>query len=315
MRVLTASAAVLIGSNFISGCATLASGDTQTVSFISNPEGATIELDGRTLGKAPLSVTLKKKSGQWITAKLDGYKAVTIPLETRLDGMFWGNIVFGGFIGSTTDEMSGAAREYIPSHYMITLPPLGSSGIDAKIRLSDDQKIKEFVVVGYRQIIEDLRKGQGEYRDSLLNLLNVPKETQDDVARKIKALSDAYPDIPEFAQRVLDISPSRAKAMNQAAVSQPDPSAIPTTFHSPPRFYDALCAQPLADILAIADRATSQQREALLNYIVDTKRKSSGFGWTFVIRGDLKPAEKECINLFLRKHTAYKPVFEDARGD
>ncbi len=74
MRFFAVGAVVIFSGFFLSGYATIASGTTQTVTFISNPEGAPIELDGRTLGKAPLSITLKKKEGQRVTAKLEGYK-------------------------------------------------------------------------------------------------------------------------------------------------------------------------------------------------------------------------------------------------
>lgn len=311
MRFFAISVAVLFGSGFFSGCSTIVSGSTQSVSFTSNPEGATIEVDGRTLGKAPLTVTLKKRSGQRLSASLDGYKTVTLPLETRLNGWFWGNIVFGGGIGSTTDGMSGSMNEYSPSHYMITLPPAGTSAIEGKVRLSDEQKIKDFVVVGYRQILEDLRNGQGEYRDSLLSLLKIPKEAQVEATRKLKALADVYADIPEFADRVLDLGRAHINPTPANPPTSERPSTvadISKTFDSAQQFYDALCAQPLEDMPAIVAKAKSAQREALTRYIVKTKGETRALGWTFEIAGYLKPTERECINRYLRENSSYSPV-------
>lgn len=301
---------VFMGALFTSGCATIVSGSTQLVSFTSNPEGATIELDGRTLGKAPLTVTIKKKSGQRIAASLPGYKTVALPLETRQNGWFWGNIVFGGFVGSTTDGISGAVTEYSPSHYMISLPREGSTHLDSQLNFGNEQKIKEFVVISYRQLVDDLRKGQGEYRDSLLSLLGVPPEGRDDAARKLLALTEAYPAIPDFAERVLDLAKTSASpAPSEAPQSAVTSSDIKDTFSAPEKFYDALCALPLADQPAAASRAAPPQREALVRYIVGTKGEARAFGWAFDIGGYLKTEEKECINRFLRDNSGYKPNF------
>lgn len=303
---------LLLSVTLWQGCASIVSGSTQTVSFTSNPEGATIELDGRTLGKAPLSITLKKRSHQRITATLPGYKTVTLPLETRQNGWFWGNIVIGGFIGSTTDGVTGAVNEYSPSNYMISLPREGSAPIEGMGRQTDSQKIKEFIFAGYRQIAEDLRRGKGEYRDSLLSLLKVPTEERDVAAKKLAALLEAYPDIPQFAERAMDLSHANGPSddIPSAETAQAAPTSdIKETFGSPPLFYDRLCALPISEIAAVASRATPPQREALTRYITTTKGTTRVIGWTFQISGHLKPSEKECINRFLLDNSGYKPVY------
>ena len=40
---------------------------------------------------------------------------------------FWGNILFGGVFGSTTDGLSGSVHEYSPSQFFITLVPMTGS--------------------------------------------------------------------------------------------------------------------------------------------------------------------------------------------
>jgi hypothetical protein len=63
----------------------------------------------------------------------DGYKPVTMELTTTLDPWFWGNIVLGGFIGSTTDYINGSVNEYSPSQFFVTLTPDGVAAL--KVRL------------------------------------------------------------------------------------------------------------------------------------------------------------------------------------
>src|SRR5260221_7059201 len=92
----------------LTGCATIMSGSSQDLSFNSSPDGATVTVGGRIIGKTPITTRLGKESGQTLVFEKDGYKSITMRLETSLDGWFWGNIVLGGVIGSTTDGITGA---------------------------------------------------------------------------------------------------------------------------------------------------------------------------------------------------------------
>src|SRR3989338_382530 len=87
----------------LAGCASIISGRTQEVSFASNPEGVTVTVNGRILGKTPLTINLQRKSEQSLVFSKDGYKTLSMQFETSINGWFWGNILLGGLIGSTTD--------------------------------------------------------------------------------------------------------------------------------------------------------------------------------------------------------------------
>lgn len=190
----------------MAGCASIISGRTQEVSFASNPEGVTVTVNGRILGKTPLTINLQKKSEQSLVFSKDGYKTLSMELETSINGWFWGNIVLGGLIGSTTDGITGSIYKYAPSQYMVTLEPDGTNKMDGKPALSDQQKAKEYIVVAYKSLIEELTKNEkGEYVRSLLNILKIPEAQQDDAITKIRALSEVYKDIPVFADRVVEM--------------------------------------------------------------------------------------------------------------
>jgi hypothetical protein len=204
MSTKTALMAVaLVG--LTAGCASIMSGSNQEVTFNSSPDGATVAIDGRVIGKTPITTMLKKKSGQTLTFSKNDYMPLTMQLETQIDGWFWGNIVIGGLFGSTTDGLSGAVNEYSPNQYMVTLQPSGSTSLERNTSLSSDQKIKNFIIVGYNNIMTDLSQGKGNYLASLFDLLHIPSNKRAKAVKKLKALSEVYTSIPEFADHVIKI--------------------------------------------------------------------------------------------------------------
>ena len=114
---LIAAAALLITA----GCASIVDGSTQTVTVQSLPVGAKVLVDGIEVGVTPLTTSIQRKDGTTLDVKLDGYKDVSMSMVTKLNTTFWGNIIIGGLPGSTTDSVTGAAREYAPNSYSFTL--------------------------------------------------------------------------------------------------------------------------------------------------------------------------------------------------
>ena len=196
----------------MSGCASIVSGTTQQVTIKSMPEGAAVTIAGRAYGNTPVTATLDKKTDQVVTLEKEGYKTETFPLKTTLDGWFWGNIVLGGVIGSTTDGISGAVNEYSPDQYFITLTPTTPKEESDSERKKREAKV--FIISNYKSIMEDVAASKGQYIDSLLNLLNVnaPEDREGSII-KIKKLSSEIMDIPDFADSVI----SQVGKYNQAA--------------------------------------------------------------------------------------------------
>ena len=93
-----------------SSCAPVMTGKTQEVTFDSEPQGAEVAVNGRVIGKTPTTIQLDKKKDQTVSFKLEGYKTQTRTLETKLNAWFIGNIVLGGFIGSSTDGITGVHK-------------------------------------------------------------------------------------------------------------------------------------------------------------------------------------------------------------
>ena len=199
-NVLLLLAAVMF---FVSmqGCASIVKGRNQEVTFKSEPDGATVTTGaGRTLGKTPMTILLEKQNAaQSITFEKEGYKSQTIPMTTTMSGWFWGNIVLGGLVGSTTDGVTGAANEYSPSQFYVTLVPLA----DNKVRDQQKSDTKTFIISSYKDIYAELNTKTGQYLSSLMTMLKVAEGRKDEVLNDIKSLADQYKDIPEFAEQVV----------------------------------------------------------------------------------------------------------------
>ncbi len=194
---------IIICAALIGGCASIMHGTSQEMTFQSSPEGVTVTVSGRIIGKTPITSRLDKKSDQSVVFSKDGYTPVTMTLTTFLDSWLWGNIVLGGFIGSTTDGINGAVNEYSPSQYFVTLTPSGVSNIESFTLKTSYAKAKEFIVGHHANLMTNLSRDGGEDFSSLMGLLRIEKDQHADALRKIQALSKVYGDAPAFADGVI----------------------------------------------------------------------------------------------------------------
>lgn len=102
----------------LSGCATIVTGTTQTVNMMTSsgkPANATVTSANGTFSVIlPQAISVKKSSEILVVnvTESDCVLPSTTMIVPRQQPWFWGNIVFGGLIGSTTDSASGAAWEY-----------------------------------------------------------------------------------------------------------------------------------------------------------------------------------------------------------
>ncbi len=103
------------------GCATIMGSKSQKVTFTTNPQGADVLLKGTKTCKTPCTVDLVKDTYTTVTFQKDGYSSTTVDIEQGIAPIFWGNILIGGVLGSTTDSSSAAMYEYNPDAYFIDL--------------------------------------------------------------------------------------------------------------------------------------------------------------------------------------------------
>jgi len=123
MRKAIVSLAVAAAA-FTTGCASVVSGQEQALQINSNVAGADVLIDGVLVGKTPFSGQVKKGAKTTLVVRKDGFKERTIQMSTEIEGAFWGNIIIGGVLGSSTDYGTGAMYRYAPNVIQVDLEPV-----------------------------------------------------------------------------------------------------------------------------------------------------------------------------------------------
>jgi hypothetical protein len=111
------------------GCATLLRGDSQKMTFQTDPAGASIIINDKDY-KAPAEVRLKRREEYKITVTAPGHQAIVFNLRANWDGATLGNIIMpGGSVGFGVDFLNGADRSFT-TLATIKLKPTTEANID-----------------------------------------------------------------------------------------------------------------------------------------------------------------------------------------
>jgi hypothetical protein len=107
-------------------CASVVSDDKSTTYIETDPENARCELHGQDFKRVintPNSINLPAEAAPiTIACKAPGYATTTEPLDTKIDGWIFGNILLGGGIGILIDLARGAGQKYPPRVTVILQP-------------------------------------------------------------------------------------------------------------------------------------------------------------------------------------------------
>ena len=119
--------ACLAAALTMTGCASIFSGSTQTLTFKSVPDTANITITNKLgekihTGSTPATVTLKrgngyfKPAGYQVTFSKEGFQTKTVQVKATVNGWYIANIIFGGLIGFLiVDPATGAMYTLSPS--------------------------------------------------------------------------------------------------------------------------------------------------------------------------------------------------------
>lgn len=200
---------LLITPMLVLGCATIVVGDKQALTFDSEPAGAQIIINGKPEGVTPATITIKKSDYQNATVvfKKEGYTDQQATLHTTTTGWFWGNILIGGLLGSTTDSSTGSMLEYEPAKFFVTMPPEKAS-ISEMARLDYQNKVRKYILLSHEHLVSDLAKGSGEHLSSLYVLLGLTEVRQQGAVRELRTVATISENAPTFAEAVLKIFPN-----------------------------------------------------------------------------------------------------------
>ena len=117
---------------FSTGCASILSGTSQTITLNSNPPGARCELvrEGRIIGtveNTPGAVTVRKtKHDIDVVCKKQGFTEAKEFAESGTDGSVFGNIILSGVVGWAVDSAAGADNKY-PEVFTVNMTPIGQA--------------------------------------------------------------------------------------------------------------------------------------------------------------------------------------------
>jgi len=191
------------------GCATIVVGDKQSLTFDSEPAGAQIIINGKPEGVTPATITIKKSDYQNATVvfKKEGYTDQQATLHTKTTGWFWGNILIGGLLGSTTDSSTGSMLEYEPAKFFVTMPPAKAS-LSEIARLDYQNRVRTYILFSHQHLVSDLAKGSGEHLSSLYVLLGLTEVRQQEAIRELRMLATSSENTPAFAEAVLKVFPN-----------------------------------------------------------------------------------------------------------
>lgn len=148
-RFLSKVAFVLTALFLLASCASIVSKGTYPLSISSNPVGAKVSITDKKgseifVGNTPASVKLKAGAGFFAKAEYQvklsspGYDEKVIPVHFKMDGWYWGNIVFGGLIGMLiVDPATGAMWKIEDEYINETLISAPSASGAPEIRIVD----------------------------------------------------------------------------------------------------------------------------------------------------------------------------------
>jgi uncharacterized protein YceK len=107
---------------FLSGCATVMNHDGQPIYFSSEPQGATVKVNGIQKGVTPTTILLKASNNKKvITYELDGFRTRTFELDKEFNTNIIGNVIFGGIIGIGIDTVTGNSQKYTEQSYHLIM--------------------------------------------------------------------------------------------------------------------------------------------------------------------------------------------------
>lgn len=126
----------------LSGCASIIDGGRKEVTVRSQPTGAKVTVIDKkgvevSVQQTPAVFTLKR-GGAYSTARyrllveLPGHEPVEAEIKSKLNGWYFGNLLFGGLVGMLiVDPLTGAMWKLSPNEVDLTLSPNGLSSIQA----------------------------------------------------------------------------------------------------------------------------------------------------------------------------------------
>ena len=127
-------------SLILAGCATMVTGRTQDIAITSNPSGAIVKINEKTL-KTPTTVTLSKKNGHYVVIEKPGYESAVVHIRRRPS---WWNLLdfiwlYGAFIPLVYDTFTGGFYVFNDEAIHVNLKPESAETLFSSTSLKEDK--------------------------------------------------------------------------------------------------------------------------------------------------------------------------------
>ena len=112
-----------------SGCATIVHGNRRTVTINSEPDGATVRIDGLK-GKTPFSASLARNNDYVVSIKKKGYKEEQVQITKSFSGLSIIGSILWLLVGVIIDFASGSAYNLNPTKLDVELEKADTDNAD-----------------------------------------------------------------------------------------------------------------------------------------------------------------------------------------
>ena len=151
--------------SLLTSCASILSTSTYPVVFDSSPSGAEVTIRdgvGNAIfkGKTPTTLTLSASEGFWnranytVEARMPGYNPGLATLDARLDGWYFGNIIFGGLLGILIVDPATGAMWKLDRRVTVVM---GAQAVSALNRVVADAPDASLRIVSLADVPTELR--------------------------------------------------------------------------------------------------------------------------------------------------------------
>lgn len=123
-----------------SGCALIFKGQSAEVRVNSTPDGASVVVNGASMGTTPVTLSLSRNKDHVLVFKKDGYEDVQVNVTKKFDvgTTVVGNVFSWGIFGLIVDIATGAAYSLEPADIEANLPALQAAGIVNQVQKKED---------------------------------------------------------------------------------------------------------------------------------------------------------------------------------
>lgn len=147
MKKMMSALPLLISLMFLPSCASIVSDLKWPLAVESIPEGARVRIvneKGRQVfaGKTPAELELRAGAGFFtkhsytVEIAMEGFETKVIDVDTRINGWYFGNILFGGLIGMLiVDPATGAMWKLDEEIVSVDLVKTGATVQDRQLRI------------------------------------------------------------------------------------------------------------------------------------------------------------------------------------